>query len=472
MTDLTFYDTRRRARVAFEPIDPRNVRLYACGPTVYDRAHIGNARPAVVFDVLFRLLRHRFGGDCVTYVRNITDIDDKINTRAAEMRSRGDKRALVEIIRSITAQTTSWYHEDMAALGVLRPSHEPRATEFIPEMIAMIGDLIRGGHGYEAEGHVLFSVKSWSGYGSLAHRSLEDMVAGARVEQAPYKRDAMDFVLWKPSSEDLPGWDSPWGRGRPGWHIECSAMSHKLLGESFDIHAGGIDLAFPHHENEAAQSLCANKGSEFARLWMHNGFVQVEGRKMAKSLGNFITVKDLRDQGIDGDVIRLTLLSTHYRQPLDWTQRKLDEMHNVLRRWRKLSAAVDSGLQPPRDSVITALAEDLNTPEAISEIHSLVAAGDAEGVKSSAAFLGLSMATASHRLMDASRGVIEKMIAQRTMARRMKDFAAADLIRNHLHAAGIDISDEPNGTQWDVSDRFDPAKLELDPPVKTHEWEE
>ncbi len=456
--NLRFHNTRTRSKEVFTPIDPGNVRLYACGPTVYDRAHIGNARPAVVFDVLFRLLRHRYGAECVTYVRNITDIDDKINARAASVKAGGDDRPLLEVIRRITDQTVSWYHEDMDSLGVLRPSHEPRATEFIPEMISMIRVLIGKGHAYEAEGHVLFSAESYAGYGSLARRPLDDMLAGARVEHAPYKRNAMDFVLWKPSSAELPGWDSPWGRGRPGWHIECSAMSLDLLGKSFDIHAGGIDLAFPHHENEAAQSLCANPGSEFARVWMHNGFLQVEGEKMAKSLGNFITVKDLRDQGIDGSVIRLALLSTRYRQPMDWTERKTGEARNVLRRWRNLSSGAEAASEP-RESVVAALADDLNTPKAISELHAAAGAGDAAGLKSSAEFLGISMDAPAPRGADAVSEVVEGMLEERSEARRRKDFKAADYIRDRLAEAGVEISDGPAGTKWRTAESFDPDSL-------------
>ena len=452
--DLQFYNTRTRSREVFAPIDPGNVRLYACGPTVYDRSHIGNARPAVVFDVLYRFLCHCYGTDCVTYVRNITDIDDKINARAASVR---DGRPLMEVIREITGRTIAWYHEDMDSLGVLRPSHEPRATEFIPEMIEMISALVRTGHAYEAEGHVLFSVASYEGYGSLARRSLDDMLAGARVEQAPYKRSPMDFVLWKPSTDDLPGWSSPWGRGRPGWHIECSAMSLDLLGTSFDIHGGGIDLVFPHHENESAQSLCANPGSGFANIWMHNGFLQVEGEKMAKSLGNFITVKDLRDQGIDGGVIRLALLSTHYRQPMDWTERKVADTRKVLGRWRKLSAGAETAGEPNR-SVIAALADDLNTPKAISELHAVASAGDAAGLKASAEFLGISM-DAPPRGADSASEIIGRMLEERAAARRSRDFSTADAIRDRLAAAGIEISDSPEGTSWSLSDGFDPERI-------------
>jgi cysteinyl-tRNA synthetase len=328
MVEIRLRNSMTRVVERLEPIDPENVRMYVCGPTVYDRAHLGNARPVVVFDVLYRLLRHVYGPEHVTYVRNITDVEDKIIDRAAE---RG-----VEI-DELTRTTTEWFHEDMAALGVDYRDDpqfkEPRATDFIPEMIAMIERLIAGGHAYAAEGHVLFDVHSYEEYGRLSGRSVEDMIAGARVEVAPYKRDPMDFVLWKPSSDDQPGWDSPWGRGRPGWHIECSAMSHALLGESFDIHGGGIDLQFPHHENEIAQSCCAHPEGGFAKIWMHNEMLQVEGKKMSKSLGNFFTVRDLLDQGVPGEVIRFVMLSTHYSKPMDWTEKKRDEAEKTLRKW-------------------------------------------------------------------------------------------------------------------------------------------
>ena len=310
MTTIKLHNTRTRRKEVFTPLDPDHVRIYVCGPTVYDRAHLGNARPVVVFDMLYRLLRHVHGAEHVTYVRNFTDVDDKINARAADTgRSIGD----------ITEETIRWYLDDMGALGALEPDHMPRATAYIGAMIAMIADLIAKDHAYVAEGHVLFAVDSYARYGALSGRTVEDMIAGARVEVAPYKRNPMDFVLWKPSSDDLPGWDSPWGRGRPGWHIECSAMAHELLGASFDIHGGGIDLQFPHHENEIAQSCCAHPEGGFAQVWMHNEMLLVEGKKMSKSLGNFFIVRDLLDQGIPGEVIRYVFLMTHYRKPMDWT---------------------------------------------------------------------------------------------------------------------------------------------------------
>lgn len=448
--DLHFYNTLTRTKEIFVPIDESLVRLYACGPTVYDRAHIGNARPAVVFDVLFRLLRHRYGENSVSYVRNITDIDDKINEKARFENEKGDTSSLLEIIGRITDQTISWYHEDLDELNVLRPTHEPRATEFIPKMISMIQSLIDKGHAYYAEGHVLFSVESYSNYGNLARRSLDDMIAGARIERAPYKQNPMDFVMWKPSSEDLPGWSSPWGRGRPGWHIECSAMSLELLGSSFDIHAGGIDLAFPHHENELAQSMCANPNCKFANVWMHNGFLQVEGRKMAKSLGNFFTVKDLRDQGISGEIMRLVLLSTHYRQPIDWTKRKVNEFNSILTNWKNLASKVKSAANP-NQGVLEALADDLNTPKAISEMHRLANSGDIEGLKASAEFLGINLDLS----LDSVAPIIEKLLKIRAEARQNRDFALADDVRNKLNSLGITINDGAEGTSWCIGSSFE-----------------
>ncbi|MBL4808251.1 MAG: cysteine--tRNA ligase [Rhodobacteraceae bacterium] len=379
MTEIKLYNTKTRSKENFAPIDPKNVRMYVCGPTVYDRAHIGNARPVVVFDVLFRLLRHVYGADHVTYVRNFTDVDDKINAKAAEAGRN---------IRDITDETIAWYHEDMDALGTLRPTHEPRATEYVPQMITMIEGLIASGNAYAADGHVLFDVNSYDAYGALSGRKLEDMRAGVRVEIADYKRDPMDFVLWKPSTGDQPGWDSPWGFGRPGWHIECSAMSLDLLGETFDIHGGGLDLQFPHHENEIAQSCCANPDGGFANVWMHNEMLQVEGKKMSKSLGNFFTVKDLLDQGIPGEVIRFVLLSTHYRSPMDWTEKKVAEAEATLRKWRELTKGIEPSVNPA-STVVEALADDLNTAGAIAALHALAREGDLSGLKASARFIGL-----------------------------------------------------------------------------------
>jgi cysteinyl-tRNA synthetase len=375
--DLKLYDTLSREKRVFAPLDPANVRMYVCGPTVYDFAHIGNARPVIVFDVLFRLLRHIYGADHVTYVRNITDVDDKINARAAE---EYPDLPLNEAIRKVTEKTDRQFHEDVAALGSLPPTIEPRATEHIAEMRALIDRLVASGNAYVAEDNVLFSVPSMPDYGRLSKRPLDEMIAGARVEVAPYKRDAMDFVLWKPSKPGEPAWPSPAGikaPGRPGWHIECSAMSWKHLGETFDIHGGGIDLVFPHHENEIAQSRCAFHTPVMANYWMHNGFLQVEGEKMSKSLGNFFTIHDLLAtekfdaRSWQGEVLRLAMLATHYAQPIDWTINLVREAQQTWENWKKLVARVDASEGPilPDGQILSALYDDLNTPLALSRLH-------------------------------------------------------------------------------------------------------
>jgi cysteinyl-tRNA synthetase len=432
---LRLYDTLTREKQVFEPLDPKNVRLYVCGPTVYDFAHIGNARPAIVFDVLFRLLRHIYGESHVTYVRNITDVDDKINARAAEEGI---------AIRDLTDRTAKQYYDDVGALGCLPPTHGPRATDFIRPMVAMIERLIASGHAYAAEGHVLFDVTSKPDYGKLSKRSLDEMIAGARVEIAPYKRNPMDFVLWKPSTPELPGWESPWGRGRPGWHIECSAMGEALLGESFDIHGGGIDLAFPHHENEIAQSESAHRGHALARIWMHNGFLQVEGEKMSKSLGNFFTIADLLKDW-PGDVLRFNMLRSHYRQPMDWTLRGVKESWNILERWYDVAEAVYA----PRysEGFLTALSDDLNTPQAFSELHRETPDAIAGGL----ALLGFSVkpeAIAAKPPVDPDE--IARAIAARNEARKARNFKESDRIRDDLAAKGIVLKDGPQGTTWEV----------------------
>jgi len=451
MVEIHLTNTRTRKLERFDPIDAGNVRMYLCGPTVYDRAHLGNARPVVVFDVLNRLLRHVYGATAVTYVRNFTDVDDKINDRAAR-----DGRA----IRDITDETIAWYHEDMDALGAGRPDHEPRATDYIAQMIAMCAQLIQKGHAYAAEGHVLFSVSSYPQYGQLSGRSVDDMIAGARVEVAPYKRDPMDFVLWKPSDAATPGWDSPWGRGRPGWHIECSAMSLELLGASFDIHGGGNDLMFPHHENEIAQSCCAHPEGGFARVWLHNEMLQVEGRKMSKSLGNFFTVRDLLDRGVPGEVIRMVFMGTHYRKPMDWTEAKREEAEKTLRKWRTLTDGVAPGeIAAP---VLAALADDLNTAGAIAELHRLAGAGDAPGLKASAALLGL----LGDELGDWARApeadlsaFAEALASAREEAMASKDFARVDALKAMLLAAGVEVRMSKAGVELSPKPEFDPAKL-------------
>ncbi|MBW4982100.1 cysteine--tRNA ligase [Mameliella sp. CS4] len=458
--NIRFTNSRTRKKEDFRPLDPDNVRIYVCGPTVYDRAHLGNARPVLVFDVLFRLMRHVYGADHVTYVRNFTDVDDKINATALQRKEAGAPGTLEELVRERSDETIGWYHADMDALGALRPTQEPRATEYIEQMIAMIEELIASGHAYAAEGHVLFSVESYDQYGALSGRSVEDMIAGARVEVAPYKKNPMDFVLWKPSSDDLPGWESPWGRGRPGWHIECSAMSFALLGESFDIHGGGNDLTFPHHENEIAQSKCAHPEGDFARVWLHNEMLQVEGKKMSKSLGNFFTVRDLLDQGVPGEVIRFVMLSTHYRKPMDWTAEKAREAEATLRKWRGMVANVEAVDVP--ETVVAALADDLNTAGAISELHRLAAAGEAPALKAGAAVLGL--------LTDALSGweavsvdlsaLADRLSAARAEAMQSKDFSEVDRMKEALIEAGVEVRMSKAGVDLVPGAGFDAAKLE------------
>ncbi|WP_179379676.1 cysteine--tRNA ligase [Jannaschia marina] len=430
----------------FAPLDPEDVRLYLCGPTVYDRAHLGNARNVILFDLLFQLLRHDYGADRVTYVRNFTDVDDKIIARAEETgRAIGD----------ITRETTEWYLDDMAALGTLAPTHMPRATDHIGDMIAMIEGLVASGHAYVAEGHALFSVGSYEGYGKLSGRTVEDMIAGARVEVAPFKRDPMDFVLWKPSAEGEPGWDSPFGHGRPGWHIECSAMSKALLGTSFDIHGGGNDLMFPHHENERAQSCCADPGAGFAQVWLHNEMLLVEGRKMSKSLGNFFTVRDLLDKGVPGEVIRFVFLSTHYAKPMDWTEAKAREAEGTLRKWRALAG--EGGAPDP--AVLAALRDDLNAPGAIAELHRLAKAGDGASLKASAALLGLLGDEMGAWVDSGDDALVEAVLSARIEARAAKDWGRADALRDGLLAAGVVVTDG-KGRGWEAGPGFDPAKLE------------
>ncbi len=458
MVEIRLHNTRTRAKEIFAPIDPQNVRMYVCGPTVYDRAHLGNARPVVVFDTLFRLLRHVYGAGHVTYVRNFTDVDDKINDAALARKQAGDPRSLEALIRERTDETIAWYHADMDALGALRPTLEPRATEYIGQMIGMIEGLIAGGHAYAKEGHVLFRVRSYRDYGKLSGRSVDDMIAGARVEVAPFKEDPMDFVLWKPSTDDLPGWDSPWGRGRPGWHIECSAMSHELLGESFDIHGGGIDLQFPHHENEIAQSMCAHPHGGFAKVWMHNEMLQVEGKKMSKSLGNFFTVRDLLDQGVPGEVIRFVMLSTHYSKPMDWTAEKAAQAKATLLAWRSMTQDVPAGEVDPL--VIAALADDLNTSEAIIQLHRIAKSGDAVTLVASARLLGF----LGDELGEWVPRVdlmpwVHRLLALREAARASKDFGAVDAMKTALVEAGVEVR-MGQGIQLMVGPTFDPAKLE------------
>jgi cysteinyl-tRNA synthetase len=477
---LVLYNSLTRRKEKFEPIDPGRVGMYVCGPTVYDFAHIGNARAVVAFDLLYRVLRHEYGADHVRYVRNITDIDDKIIDAA---------RANGEPIEELTKRTAAIFQEDMAALGNLRPDVEPRATEHIDQMKAMIERLIATQHAYEREGHVLFSVASWPSYGRLSRRSRQEMIAGARVEIAPYKRDPGDFVLWKPSSADQPGWESPWGRGRPGWHIECSAMSEAHLGESFDIHGGGLDLIFPHHENELAQSESAHEGRKFVNFWVHNGFLSVDSTKMSKSLGNFVTAHDVLKEW-PGEVVRLALLMTHYRDPLDWTEDRLREARAILDHWYRallLGNGPDIQANPSHidQTTIDSLQDDLNLPRAIRFVNTMMLAINAahesdsrlklqETLLASAQLLGLlsqkpedwfrppSVVVRPSLFVDQStfppatiaqgppsRQYIDEQIAQRVTARRERRFAEADRIRAQLGEWGIVLEDKPDGTtEW------------------------
>ena len=493
---LVLYNTLSRRKETFAPLDAKNVRMYVCGPTVYDFAHIGNARPVIVFDVLYRLLRHIYGAEHVRYVRNITDIDDRIIAAAKEAG---------ESIGDFTERTTRIYQEDAAALGALPPDVEPRATEHVAAMIAMIEKLIASGHAYVAEHHVLFSVPSMSDYGRLSRRSRDDMIAGARVEVAPYKRDPADFVLWKPSSADQPGWESPWGRGRPGWHVECSAMSEAYLGQTFDIHGGGLDLIFPHHENEIAQSVCAHGGAPFVRYWLHNAFVIVEGEKMSKSLGNFRTIRDVLAEA-PGEVARYAMLMSHYRDPLDWTEERVAEAKHALDRFylalRQVGEVAPASSELP-ERVRSALEDDLNTPLTLTVLRDLLgelnkatdkadkarlkgellAGGDvlgllqqdpeawlkeivpipgvlisvpqrqpwspAYGLTGTGPPLPLPQAEEQRRIQAEERERIDDLVKQRSEARKAKNFAEADRIRTELAVKGIILEDRPDGkTDW------------------------
>ncbi len=481
MPEIRLFNSMTRKKEIFRPLDPDNVRIYVCGPTVYDRAHIGNARPVIVFDMLYRLLRHVYGEDHVTYARNFTDVDDKIIKRAAETGRQIDE---------ITEETIAWYHDDMEALGTLRPDVEPRATLHIANMIAMIEELISGGHAYEAEGHVLFAVDSYAAYGRLSGRSVKDMIAGARVEVAPYKRNPMDFVLWKPSTPNQPGWDSPWGRGRPGWHIECSAMSYELFGPRFDIHGGGGDLKFPHHENEIAQSCCAHPGDDgcFAQVWMHNEMLQVEGKKMSKSLGNFFSVRELLDQGIPGEVIRFVYLGTHYRKPMDWTENMRRTAHralfNIYEKYEEALHNLHSGvisenfpewkhenLPKPALAIVEAIANDLNTAEALRLFREHARDADPKSrddqrqVLANGLFLGffggttLAPAITTRPAVDLEP-LAHRLEALRKSAKETRDFSELDRLKAALIAAGVEVRMGKDGVDLVAGPDFDPAKLE------------
>jgi cysteinyl-tRNA synthetase len=432
---IRLYDTMTREKRAFEPADPQRITMYVCGPTVYGRAHIGNARPAVVFDTLARLIRHEFGENSLVYARNVTDVDDKIISSAE---TEGVDPSV------ITERYERFYLEDMGALGVLPPDIAPHATLEIDQMIAMIERLIALGNAYEAEGHVLFSVPSDPDYGALSKRDRDAMIAGARVEVAPYKRDPADFVLWKPSDEGVIGWDSPWRSGRPGWHTECSAMIERHLGETIDIHGGGLDLIFPHHENEIAQSRSVHGGAPLARFWVHNGFVDMGAEKMSKSLGNIITPAELLAQGHKGETLRLALLSAHYRQPLPWTQTLIDQSKTILDRLYRTAGDAKPG--EIDGEVVAALSDDLNTPAALTRLQAI---DEPARLKASAGLLGLLSSTADEWFRGgADEAAVEIRIAERTEAKKARDFAAADRIRDELQAEGIILEDGPNGTTW------------------------
>lgn len=452
---MYLFNTLKRRKEEFVPLDASNVRMYVCGPTVYDRAHLGNAKTPVVFDVLFRLLRHKYGAEHVTYVSNITDVDDKILNK---------HKQTGKSIREITEQTYQWYVDDMAKLNVLEPNHRPRATEYIGEMIHLVELLLQEGHAYQAEGHVLFDVESMKNYGFLSGRSMKEMLAGARIEVADYKKNPADFVLWKPSEADQPGWDSPWGYGRPGWHLECSAMSSKLLGNSFDIHGGGSDLIFPHHENECAQSLCAHPNDCFARYWVHGGMLMVDGVKMSKSLGNFYTIDQILEK-VPAEALRLLFLTTHYHQPFNFTfegleqaKQNLDKFYNALLKVQDVKLN-DS---PADARVVEALEDDLNTPLALSYIHELVNAlnkAESEEDKSekktvllkSAELLGILWQNPEQWFKGGANDdtdEIESLIARRAEAKKNKDYALADQIRNDLKEKGILLEDGSQGTTW------------------------
>ena len=432
---IRFYDTMSREKREFVPGDPERITIYVCGPTVYNRAHIGNARPAVVFDTLARLLRHTYGEGSVVHAANVTDIEDKIMAAAA---------AEGVPIETITERYSRFYFEDLAALGVPRPDIVPLATQTIPQMIGMIERLIEAGHAYEAEGHVLFDVPSWPDYGRLSRRPMEEMIAGARVDVAPYKRSPADFVLWKPSSGEQPGWDSPWGRGRPGWHIECSAMIEAHLGETIDIHGGGLDLEFPHHENEVAQSSCSHGGAPLARYWLHNGMLSMASAKMSKSIGNVVRINELLDEGHKGEVLRLALLSAQYRQPLEWSDALIAQSKATLDRLYRVAG--DAAPGEVEAGVVEALSDDMNTPLALARLGAIE---DPAALKASAALLGLLGGTGDEWFRGGGDDAeIERRIAERAEAKARRDFATADRIRDELKAEGISLEDGAGGTTW------------------------
>ena len=449
---LHLYDTFSKSKREFRPIDPNNVRMYVCGPTVYDYAHVGNARPVIVFDTLFRIMRHSYGVDHVTYVRNITDIDDKIIEAANSNK---------EDISSLTSRTIQYFHEDASYIGALVPTIEPKATDHIKEMVEMIETLIVKGFAYEVDGNVLFSSSKYDQYGKLSGKNIDELIAGARVDIEDFKKEASDFILWKPSKDNEPGWESPWGKGRPGWHIECSAMSKKYLGDTFDIHGGGQDLIFPHHENEIAQSECCHE-KKFANYWLHNGFLTVEGNKMAKSNGNFITVNELKDR-YHGEVIRLAMLMTHYRQPLNWTENSLLESKKILNKWFSFFLDIEISKVDEDfvdESILSALKDDINTPKAISELHQLFKNCTKEDVLSikkfinSARLLGLMLSSPKEwmewnvRENNLDEIKINELIEKRNLLRDQGNYSDADKIRDQLDELEIILEDKDGKTTW------------------------
>ncbi len=450
-TPLFLYNSYSRTKEAFKPLDEKNVRMYVCGPTVYDRAHIGNARPVLVFDILFRLLRYLYKEDNVTYVRNITDIDDKINAKALEIGVN---------IEKVTEETISWFHKDMDFLGALRPTHEPRATDYVSQMKDMISKLISLSFAYPTEdGHVFFEVEQFSDYGRLSNKKLNELKEGVRIENENTKKNPLDFVLWKPSNAKEPGWESPWGRGRPGWHIECSAMAKDILGDQFDIHGGGIDLIFPHHENEIAQSTCSNNIKKLANFWLHNGFLKIEGEKMSKSLNNFLTVYDLIQRDFSGPAIRYNMLSTHYRQPLDWKFERLAEAEKTIIKWNnRIDPINETGL--PRQ-ILNALVDDLNTPQSIHEMHQLFNNEKFDELRDACTFFGFSSKdTKESALISAELSEkVDKLVEKRNNARMSKNFSLADKIRADLLSAGIIIKDGGQETTWELSQQLKINKL-------------
>ncbi len=450
--DIFLYNSLSKQKEGFMPIKSDSVCMYVCGPTVYDEPHIGNARPVIVFDLLFRLLRHKYGSDKVKYIRNITDVDDKINKIASQKYPDLD---INEAIREVTNKIEIIFKDTSIKLGCLEPSREPRATEHITEMIEIIEGLLKNNSAYVSEDHVIFNINSYSNYGYLSNKSKEDLLAGARIEVATYKRNPLDFVLWKPSALNEPSWDSPWGKGRPGWHIECSAMSAKYLGDVFDIHGGGVDLAFPHHENEIAQSCCYNNNDKMANYFIHNGTLNIEGKKMSKSTGNIILLSDTL-QKYHGSVIRLNMLRTHYRQPIDWTERSLEQAENIMRKWLLAIETINKDIyeEVPKE-VYESLLDDMNTPKAITHMHEYFNKQEYSKLCASLDFLGIDLKTFNHhikkdhKMPEISENEIEVLIEERNLARENKDYKKSDEIRNKLEIMGIRLKDMENGTAWE-----------------------